>query len=288
MIKTIYSEYIEDIISFVKTKHKDEYIEILDEDEKDIFDILNILENIDILNQNKIFIIRNPNKILKKIDSIQTDNTLYLYTPKNIKNIDKETISKYNPKDFIKNKFKESNISITDNIIGEIIDIIGDDKIVIQNEIKKCIYFIYPKKEITNIDDIKDILSENDNTVIWNITNALMMNNKNLMIKEFTRLISQNEDLYMITSMLLREIYILILIYNYKNETNSNIVSLLKQKPFKINISEYGVLKAKENLYRFEENKLRETYHRILKLITLANSGKIDMNLSLLILFLTI
>ena len=288
MIKTIYSEYIEDIISFVKTKHKEEYIEILDENEKDVFDILNILENIDILNQNKIFIIRNPNKILKKIDSIQTDDTIYLYTPKNIKDIDKEIIPKYNPKDFIKNKFKESNIAITDNIIEKIIDIIGDDKIVIQNEIKKCIYFIYPKKEITNVDDIKDILSENDNTVIWNITNALMMNNKNLMIKEFARLISQNEDLYMITSMLLRELYILILIHNYENETNTNIVSILKQKPFKINISEYGVLKAKENLYRFEENKLKETYHRILKLITLANSGKIDMNLSLLILFLTI
>lgn len=288
MIKTIYSEYIEDVISFIKVKHNKESIEILDEEEKDIFEILNILSNIDILNENRVFIIRNPNKFFKEIDNIESQDDIYVYTSKNIKNISKEIIKEENSINYIQAIFEKNNIVIGKNTIKDILDIIGENKLTLQNEIQKCIYYIYPQKEIKNIEEIKNILTENNNSIIWSLTNAIVTNNKNLIIKEFSELILQNEDLYMISSMVLRQIYIIILIYIYKNENDKEIVSILKKDPFKINISEYGVLKIKQNIHKFSENKLRETYHRIIKLITLANSGKIDMNLSLLILFLTI
>ena len=288
MIKTIYSEYIEDVISFIKVKHNKESIEILDEEEKDIFEILNILSNIDILNENRVFIIRNPNKFFKEIDNIESQDDIYVYTSKNIKNVSKEIIKEENSVNYIQAIFEKNNIVIGKNTIKDIIDIIGENKLILQNEIQKCIYYIYPQKEIKNIEEIKNILTENNNSIIWSLTNAIVTNNKNLIIKEFSELILQNEDLYMISSMVLRQIYIIILIYIYKNENDKEIVSILKKDPFKINISEYGVLKIKQNIHKFSENKLRETYHRIIKLITLANSGKIDMNLSLLILFLTI
>ena len=288
MIKTIYSEYIEDTISFIREKHNIQNIEILDENERDISDILQTIINIGILENTRIFLIRNPQQILKKIDLLDTNDIVYIHIHKGIKSIPKETIAKYEPFKYIKSQFEKAKININDNTINQIIDVVGDNKITLQNEIQKCIYYIYPKKEISNINDIKDILSENDNTIIWNITNALISNNKNLMIKELSKLISQNEDLYMIVSMIARQLYIILLIHIYQDKPNQQIVTILKEKPFSINISVYGVIKTKENLYRFPESKIKEIYHRVLKLITLVNNGKIDMSLSLLILFLTI
>jgi DNA polymerase III delta subunit len=244
--------------------------------------------NIGILENTRIFLIRNPQQILKKIDLLDTNDIVYIHIHKGIKSIPKETIAKYEPFKYIKSQFEKAKININDNTINQIIDVVGDNKITLQNEIQKCIYYIYPKKEISNINDIKDILSENDNTIIWNITNALISNNKNLMIKELSKLISQNEDLYMIVSMIARQLYIILLIHIYQDKPNQQIVTILKEKPFSINISVYGVIKTKENLYRFPESKIKEIYHRVLKLITLVNNGKIDMSLSLLILFLTI
>jgi DNA polymerase III delta subunit len=88
MIKTITSNYIDDVIGVIKNEHGDIAIEILDEEEIQVSKIYEELSMIDIFGNTRFFILRNPKEILKYIKDIDTEHHVYIHSQKKIKDID--------------------------------------------------------------------------------------------------------------------------------------------------------------------------------------------------------
>ena len=291
MIKAINSDYIEDVIYTVKKLHGDVEINIIDENVKPEKEIKEELSNIDIFGSRRYFIIRNPKTILPFAKNIDTEDYIYLHTNKKIKDIDTIIGKTLTIENFIREEFLKYGVLIDTNVIKFIVSNIQDNRLSLKNEIKKCVFYIYPEKNINDVSQIKDILVPDTEILIWNILNYIVDNSKKDIIKEYKKLKDQNTDSIYILTMVLRQIKIILLVLSMKD--NSSIKIMEELKKIKINTSVYGIDRIKKsldsrNIEKYSKEKLTLIYHKMITLYSSSNGGKIDIDTGLLLLLLFI
>lgn len=282
MIQFLKTEDYTSFINFIKETHPDSAIQILDEEEVDYKEILFEIYNTSIFSDKRIIAIRNPKKITKEIDSLETDDYIYVNLKRDIKGIKTKVIAKENIDNFILSLFSKNSIKVNSIIANYLKNNFLEDKFYIKNEFLKIVNYIYPEKEISNPQFIIDnIITKKNNIVIWDLINAINKNDKKSLVVSYEILKETDSDIRGIISMILRQIEIIILVNIYRSTPNKTLSSKLKSKPFSLNITEYGLIKLKEN--RYDNNKLKEVYHKLINLYSLSNSGLMDMDLGILL-----
>ncbi len=284
MIKTINTDYIDDALYTIKKLHGDVYINIIDEDITPEKELKEELSNIDIFGSRRYFIIRNPKTILSFAKDIETEDYIYIHTNKKVKGIDEILIKKQTLENFIREEFSRYEVLIDTNVIKFIVSNVQDNRLSLKNEIRKCIFYIYPEKNIKDIYQIKDILVPDTEILIWNILNYIVDNSKKDIIQEYKRLKAQNTDSIYILTMVLRQIKIILLVLSMKDNSPTKIMEELKKS--KINTSIYGINRIKRNIEKYSEDKLTLIYHKMITLYSSSNGGKIDIDTGLLLLLL--
>jgi DNA polymerase III delta subunit len=282
MIEYIKAEYIDDIKNYIQEKQgKILKINILDEEEIGENKILEELENLNIFEGIRVFILKNPKNIIPKLKNIKTEDLIYVYLPTKSKlkatQLKQENIAKY-----INALFSKKNVKITINTINQIIGIVGENRMTLKHEIHKCINFIYPKKEITNIKEIKGILSYETQSLIWNLTDAIVAKKKSKAMTEYLKLKETGEDPRGISSIMAWQIKIMLLIKiqiekGYSStEIKNNIFKATGSK-----ISDFTISKVKNTINAYSQEKLKIIFHKIINLNTATNRGEIDIEISL-------
>ena len=147
----------------------------------DIDDALkNVPEALDL-----VFVIKVPRDDKKKID---TRRKLY------------KILSKHNPKEFnpfstfypetianwVKNRAKSKGLTIKDDAALLMVEQIGNELRLFDKELDKLMLEVYPAKSITKEDVEKNCISNQD---IFNITKAILNNNKGKAILEYKKLL---------------------------------------------------------------------------------------------------
>ena len=287
MIKFIDAQDYNEFISFIKESHPEKKIIIFDEEEKDFQEILEEIYSSDIFGDTRILAIRNADKIIKSISDFETEDIVYIQAKKISRKIKSQKIKTVDITLYIKSLFKEYEIKENYNIINHLRANFEKDRVTIRNEFIKIVNYIYPKKIIDNPDDlIQNIITKNNNTVIWDLMESINSNNKKGMFIHFESLKGRGEDARVIISMIIRQIQIIIFINELIFNSDKTISERLKKPPFKINISEYGVGKVKKN--RYDNQKLKNIYHKLINLYSLSNEGKFELELGLTLFMLSL
>ncbi len=282
MIEYIKAEYIDDIKNYIQERQgKNLKINILDEEEIGENKILEELENLNIFEDIRVFILKNPKNIIPKLRDIKTEDLVYVYlSPKSklkATQLKQENIEKY-----INTIFNKKGVKITINTIRQIIDIVGENRMMLKHEIYKCINFIYPKKEITDIKEIKEILSYETQSLIWNLTDAIVVKERRKAMMEYLKLKETGEDPRGISSIMAWQIKMMLLVkiqiekgYS-SNQIKNNIFKATGSK-----ISDFTISKIKNSISAYSQEKLKIIFHKIINLNTATNTGEIDIEISL-------
>ncbi len=120
--------------------------------------------------------------------------------------------------------------------------------------------------------------------MIWDLVNSINSNNKKQLIFYFEKLKDNTTDLRYILTMIIREINLIIFINSLPNISSD--VILKKLKIIGINTSTYGIQKIKSNKY--DILKLKNIYHKLINLYSMSNEGKIDLEIGITLLLLSL
>lgn len=240
-------------------------------------------------NKNKIiFKILNENinsddnyLILRLVSSKNINNNyLSLFDKNNIFNIKK--ITKYSWPNLVKNYINKNGYKINDQAINEIINRCNYDLNTFINEANKL--FIYCNQdEVINLEDVLEIVSYNPENNIFNIINALILNDTNSVMKSYSDMKSLGiEPIMIINSLSSNLIFIDQVIYLYNlNKNFEEISEILHCNKFRVKV----VIDNYRKNYSFSPKILLNELSKLDKDIKL---GNIDRFLGLEIFFANI
>ncbi len=182
-------------------------------------------------------------------------------------------IENYNLNSYLENYIKDKGYIITSKNINLIISIAGLDLANLINEIDKLLIYKDTDKNISE-DDIKNLICVNIEDNIFALTNAIMNNQKEKIIKIYKDLISMGEDEIKLIATLANQFRLLLQVKLMKNNgySDNEMISTLKEHPYRIKL-------AKNSL--FGEDKLKDKILKLSELDYKIKSGNIDKNLGL-------
>lgn len=182
-------------------------------------------------------------------------------------------IENYNLNSYLENYIKDKGYIITSKNINLIISIAGLDLANLINEIDKLLIYKDTDKNISE-DDIKNLICVNIEDNIFALTNAIMNNQKEKIIKIYKDLISMGEDEIKLIATLANQFRLLLQVKLMKNNgySDNEMISTLKEHPYRIKL-------AKNSL--FDEDKLKDKILKLSELDYKIKSGNIDKNLGL-------
>ena len=182
-------------------------------------------------------------------------------------------IENYNLNSYLENYIKDKGYIITSKNIDLIISIAGLDLANLINEIDKLLIYKDTDKNISE-DDIKNLICVNIEDNIFALTNAIMNNQKEQIIKIYKDLISMGEDEIKLVATLANQFRLLLQVKLMKNNgySDNEMISTLKEHPYRIKL-------AKNSL--FSEDKLKDKILKLSELDYKIKSGNIDKNLGL-------
>ena len=182
-------------------------------------------------------------------------------------------IENYNLNSYLENYIKDKGYIITSKNINLIISIAGLDLANLINEIDKLLIYKDTDKNISE-DDIKNLICVNIEDNIFALTNAIMNNQKEKIIKIYKDLISMGDDEIKLIATLANQFRLLLQVKLMKNNgySDNEMISTLKEHPYRIKL-------AKNSL--FGEDKLKDKILKLSELDYKIKSGNIDKNLGL-------
>lgn len=182
-------------------------------------------------------------------------------------------IENYNLNSYLENYIKDKGYIITSKNINLIISIAGLDLANLINEIDKLLIYKDTDKNISE-DDIKNLICVNIEDNIFALTNAIMNNQKEKIIKIYKDLISMGEDEIKLIATLANQFRLLLQVKLMKNNgySDNEMISTLKEHPYRIKL-------AKNSF--FGEDKLKDKILKLSELDYKIKSGNIDKNLGL-------
>ena len=134
---------------------------------------------------------------------------------------------------WIKEYFWEKGYDVTEDVCYFLIEALGDDQILLENEMKKiCLYG--PEEKKLTIDSIKDIIAFSIKGNIFQMLDSLIEKNGSKMIQSLDALYKFKESEVKIIFMVIREFRLLLLVkwLVEKRWSKDDIIKSLKVHPF--------------------------------------------------------
>ena len=207
-----------------------------------------------------IFIVRE-----EKVDSRKK---ISKFITKISKVYDCNKIEKYKLSNYISDYIKDSGYSISSSSIELIISKVGYELSNIIKELEKL--FIYKGKDskITK-EDIEEVVTNNLEKNIFELTNAITNREKNKINKIYNDLIKSGEDPIKLVVTLSNQFRLIMQVKIMRNSgySEKEIVSTLKEHPYRINL-------AMKNIY--DINELKKILLKLSKLDEDIVTGKVD------------
>lgn len=189
-------------------------------------------------------------------------------------------IDNYKLNSYLNDYIREKGYSISSSSIDLIIDKVGYELSNIIKELDKLFIYKDNDKKITK-EDIEEVITNNIDNNIFNLTNSIMNKEKNKIMKIYKDLILIGEDPIKLIVTLSNQFRLLLQVKLMRQSgySESEIVSTLKEHPYRIKLAmnnTYSISELKNYLY-----KLSELDYDIV-------TGKIDKNVGLELFLLNI
>lgn len=235
-----------------------------DAEEITIDEILNDCETLPFLSDQKIVIINNPlfltsektkiqNNIDRFIEYINNPNqTTILIINASLVNLDKkkkinklllekcetfnyDNITETEASTIIKNRMNQLNVNITFEAVNELIFRTECDSLKLYSELDKLSFYSEDKNEIT-IEDIKLLICEPVENNIFNLTNHFIERKIDKSIKVYYKLLRNNNEPIVFSSILGKNFHNLYLIKQYQKKSFNEyqIKNVLKIHPYQL------------------------------------------------------
>jgi len=190
------------------------------------------------------------------------------------------SVTEYNPKDqnpvnFVMERLKEAKLISDPPLAKQIVNQVGHDLLILNNEIDKLILYMDEDKELT-ADIIKQVLVKNILDNIWDLTDAVLDNDKRKVISLYNSMLSLGEDPVKIYSILASQYRLMLEVRTLSDAgfTNKDIASNLGVHPYRIEL-------ALNKSRRYDKDTLNKYLEALYDLDLKVKSGKTDPVLGL-------
>ncbi len=174
-------------------------------------------------------------------------------------------------KKWIEKRAAKINLSLTPNEINYLINNVGPNLWQLHHEIDK----ISLHKQTTPLSEeqLENLIPPHLATTIWKLTESVSEKKASVALKHLSTLLENNEDLFQIFFMLVRQFRILLQIKNCQDQklTPPQITKKIKEHPFTITLG----LKQSQN---FSTAQLEQIYQHLLQIDINIKSGKIRVS----------
>lgn len=175
---------------------------------------------------------------------------------------------------WIKSEFKSRNCTISGATISKLIDYVGNDGWMLINEIEKLTAF--KKAGEIGSEDIVRLISLNDDSNIFGLTDAIASNNRLRSSELLYRELANGHDPYYLFTIIIGQFRNMITI---KALTETGLSqSAIAQRA---NLHPYVVKKASQNLSKFSMDDLKSKYKTLLGIDLKSKSGQSNLTDSL-------
>ncbi len=169
--------------------------------------------------------------------------------------------------------FKDSNVQISNADINYLINLVGNDKLILKNEIDKLISYSLESKVVTK--DIIDLLCiKTSDVIIFDLTDNLGSKNKKAALKCLNDLLENKEPIQKIVIMIAKHFKSL-LVAKMASIENRNVMDELATK------STYAANKYLAQSKSFKLDELSKIMRELAKLDLDSKTGMIDLKIGL-------
>ena len=152
----------------------------------------------------------------------------------------------------------------------------GTDQLVLSNELDKFELLLKSEKRKKLSDDDLELLTENKETIIWDLLDALTNRDKKSALKHFEGLFQNDKDFSYLSTMLSKQLKLL---YWLKS---GEISEESMKNDFKIH--PYTISGLKRNIHKFDLNFIKLLFAKLTSLDFKVKQGKIEPRLGLVLL----
>lgn len=174
--------------------------------------------------------------------------------------------------------FEKEKISVDRKFVEEMINKVGIDQTLLNNEVQKLLLLLKFEKRNKILPEDIDIVSHgNREIIIWDLLDSVTAKDSKKTVKLLDELMQNNNDFPYLSTMLAKQLKILYLLKSRK-VSEQDLTSELGIHPFVIS-------KAKNQLWKFDEHRLKMLYAKLTSLDFSVKKGRMDAKLGLIMLF---
>lgn len=280
---------------------KETHIIVQADEVVDLGELLASQQNYSIFgNEKQVIVLKNLSKNKKKtlmnqlveylaktkdINIVIFEDTKFDARSKLYKFIKKEGIVEYNEHfgqskmiSWIASEFSKRNIQVDNKFILKMLGKAGTNEEQVMNEIEKLSLLLKYEGRNELVDLDLEVVSEGEReVVIWDLLDSVTDRNSKKTVELINEIMQTNYDFPYVSTMLAKQLKLLYLLKS-RRITEDDLKTKLGIHPFTIS-------KAKNKLYKFEEERLKKLFAKLASLDFSVKQGKIDAKLGLIMLF---
>lgn len=233
-----------------------------------------------LMNELSEYIIENysvVNLILFENIKFDARTKLYKIIKKYGEIVECEVLNTADLKSWISLRLKNMKIKSSTHVAQEIVERVGTNQKIIDNELEKLRLFLASEKRAeVRIEDL-DILTKNSEVVIWELMDAISSRNKGVIVKIIDEIFQAESDYPYLSTMLAKQLK---LIYWMKCRDISE-----EEMKTEFKVHPYTISKVKRHIHLFDERLIKLLYAKLTSLDFKVKQGRIDAKLGLIMLF---
>jgi len=179
-------------------------------------------------------------------------------------------------KTWIKSRCKENGKEISGDAVRELLARCSGDLFLLLSEIKKLVLFVGDNKKIDK-SDVEEVVEYTSETKVFNLIDAIIERRKNVALKMFDELLSENNAADgMVLSMLLKTLAQVIFIKELMATTASRSTFGTDNLSRQFGIKRFVVPKMLSLAKRFQMSQLLEAFHQLEEIDVKSKTGALD------------
>jgi len=179
-------------------------------------------------------------------------------------------------KTWIKSRCKENGKEISGDAVRELLARCGEDLFLLLSEIKKLTLFIGDNKKIEK-SDVEEVVEYTSETKIFNLIYAIVERQKDVALKMFDELLTENNTADgMVVSLLLKTFSQVIFIKELMATTTSRNAFSMDSLSKQFGIKRFAVPKMLSLAKKYQMSQLLEVFHQIEEIDVKSKTGELD------------